>query len=32
VTAVILGADFGAKMRAAFERDLAASDPITLEA
>ena len=32
LTAVILGADFGAKMRAAFERDLAASEPITLEA
>jgi cardiolipin synthase len=32
LTAVILGADFGAKMRAAFERDLAESDPITLEA
>jgi cardiolipin synthase len=30
--AVILGAEFGAKMRAAFERDLAASDQITLEA
>ena len=32
LTAVILGADFGAKMHAAFERDLAASDAITLEA
>jgi cardiolipin synthase A/B len=32
LTAVILGAEFGARMRAAFERDLAASDPITLEA
>ena len=32
LTAVILGADFGAKMRAAFERDLAVSGPITLEA
>ena len=32
LTAVILGADFGAKMRAAFERDLAVSQPITLEA
>jgi len=32
LTAVILGADFGAKMRTAFERDLAASDQITLEA
>jgi cardiolipin synthase len=32
LTAVILGADFGGKMRAAFERDLAASDQITLEA
>jgi len=32
LTAVILGADFGAKMREAFERDLAASEPITLEA
>jgi cardiolipin synthase len=32
LSAVILGTDFGAKMRAAFERDLAESDPITLEA
>ena len=32
LTAVILGTEFGAKMRAAFERDLAESDPITLEA
>ena len=32
LTAVVLGAEFGAKMRAAFERDLAASEPITLEA
>ena len=32
LTAVILGAEFGAKMRAAFERDLAESDRITLEA
>jgi len=32
LTAVILGAEFGAKMRAAFERDLAVSQPITLEA
>ncbi len=32
VTAVILGTEFGAKMRAAFDRDLAESDPITLEA
>ena len=32
LNAVILGTDFGAKMRAAFERDLAASDAITLEA
>jgi cardiolipin synthase len=32
LTAVILGTDFGAKMRAAFERDIAASEPITLEA
>jgi cardiolipin synthase len=32
LTAVILGTDFGAKMREAFERDLAASEPITLEA
>jgi len=31
LTAVMLGTDFGAKMRAAFERDLAASAPITLE-
>ena len=32
LTAVILGAEFGAKMRTAFERDLAVSDQITLEA
>ena len=32
LNAVILGAEFGAKMRAAFERDLAASEHITLEA
>ena len=32
LTAVILGAEFGAKMREAFERDLAASERITLEA
>ena len=32
LTAVILGTDFGAKMRAAFERDLAASEPIMLDA
>ena len=32
LTAVILGAEFGAKMREAFERDLAASNHITLEA
>ena len=32
LTAVILGSEFGAKMRTAFERDLAESDPITLEA
>ena len=31
LSAVILGADFGGKMRAAFERDLAASEQITLE-
>jgi cardiolipin synthase len=31
LTAVILGAEFGAKMKAAFERDLAVSDPITLD-
>ncbi len=30
VTAVVLGTEFGARMRAAFERDVAASDPITL--
>jgi hypothetical protein len=29
---VILGSEFGAKMHAAFERDLAASDQLTLEA
>ena len=32
LTAVILGAEFGVKMRQAFERDLAASDEITLAA
>ncbi len=32
LTAVILGSEFGVKMRAAFERDLAESDLITLEA
>src|SRR5213079_1023148 len=32
LTAVILGSDFGAKMREAFERDLSASEPVTLEA
>jgi cardiolipin synthase len=32
LTAVVLGAEFGATMRAAFERDLAASNQITLEA
>ena len=32
LTAVILGTDFGAKMREAFERDLASSERITLEA
>ena len=31
LTAVILGKEFGAKMRASFERDLTASEPITLE-
>ena len=32
LTAVVLGPEFGAKMRAAFDRDLAASDAITLAA
>ncbi|HEX4232744.1 MAG TPA: phospholipase D-like domain-containing protein [Caldimonas sp.] len=32
LTAVVLGTEFGARMRAAFERDLASSDQITLEA
>jgi len=32
LTAVILGPEFGAKMREAFERDLAESDEITLKA
>jgi cardiolipin synthase len=32
INAVVLGADFGAQMRAMFEADLAASDAITLEA
>ncbi len=31
LSAVILGTDFGAKMREAFERDLAVSDQVTLE-
>ena len=32
LTAVVLGSEFGAKMRASFDRDLAESDLITLEA
>ncbi len=32
ITAVVLGPDFGAQMKAAFERDLAESQPIILEA
>ena len=32
VNAVVLGQEFGAQMRAMFEADLAASEPITLEA
>ena len=32
VNAVVLGADFAAQMRASFDRDLAASNPITVEA
>jgi cardiolipin synthase A/B len=32
LTAVVLGREFGMKMRASFERDLAASDQVTLEA
>ncbi len=32
VNAVVLGQDFGAQMRAMFEADLAASQPVTLEA
>jgi cardiolipin synthase len=32
VNAVILGAEFGQRMRASFERDVAASRPITLQA
>jgi cardiolipin synthase len=32
VNAVVLGPDFAAQMRSVFERDLAASNPITLEA
>ncbi len=32
LTAVVLGKEFGAKMRAAFERDLTVSEPVTLEA
>ena len=32
VTAVVLGSEFGEKMRASFDRDLAESDTITLEA
>ena len=31
VNAVIIGPEFGDRMRASFERDLAASKPITLE-
>jgi cardiolipin synthase len=31
LNAVVLGTDFGAQMKAAFERDLAQSQPITLE-
>jgi hypothetical protein len=31
VNAVILGSDFGAQMQAAFDADLAASTPITLD-
>ncbi len=30
--AVVLGADFGSQMQAVFDKDLAASDPITLQA
>jgi len=32
LNAVVLGTEFGARMKAAFERDLAASNPVTLEA
>jgi cardiolipin synthase len=32
VNAIVLGPDFAAQMRAVFDRDLAASNPITLEA
>ncbi len=32
VNAVVLGAEFGTRLRAAFEADLAASEPITLQA
>ena len=31
LTAVVLGSEFGAKMKSSFERDLSASDAITLE-
>ena len=32
LNAVVLGSEFGQQMKAAFERDLSASDPVTLEA
>jgi cardiolipin synthase len=32
LNAVVLGSEFGQQMKAAFERDLGASDPVTLEA
>jgi cardiolipin synthase len=32
LNAVVLGGDFGSQMKAAFARDLAASDPVTLQA
>jgi cardiolipin synthase A/B len=32
LNAVVLGAEFGGQMKAAFERDLSSSDPVTLEA
>jgi cardiolipin synthase len=32
LNAVVLGDEFGKQMKAAFQRDLSASDPVTLQA